>query len=89
MSVEAVRGAIFKGDIAGAIRSSTKLYSEAVQDAFRNGTAMDKFEGTLMTAFSPVMLPLVISSAVMGAGICKVGEKIESKRSSHKPNSNG
>ena len=81
MNVEAVKGAIFEGDVAGAIKSSTKLYSAAVIDAFRNGGAMDKFEGTLMVAFSPVMLPLVVSSAAMGAGICKVGEKIESKKS--------
>jgi hypothetical protein len=89
MSVEAVRGTILEGNVTGAIKSSAKLYSEAVLDAFRNGEAMDKFEGTLMTAFSPVMLPLVVSSAVMGAGICKVGEKIGSRRSSHGPNSKG
>jgi hypothetical protein len=89
MSVEAVRGAIFKGDVAGAITSSAELYSEAVQEALSSKGAMDKFEGIMMATFSPVMLPLVLSSAGIGAGICKVGEKIESKRSSRKPNSNG
>ena len=89
MSVEAVRGAIFEGNVTGAIKSSAKLYSEAVLDAFRNGGAMDKFEGTLMAAFSPVMLPLVVSSAAMGAGICKVGEKIESKKSRQGSKNNG
>jgi hypothetical protein len=78
MSVEAVRGAIFEGDVTGAIKSSAKLYSEAVLDAFRNGG--DKFEGTVMAASSPVMLPLVVFSAAIGAGICKVVEKIGSKK---------
>jgi hypothetical protein len=31
------------------------------------------------------MLPLVLSSVAIGAGICKVGEKIESKKSNREP----
>ena len=85
MSVEAVNGAIFEGDVVGAMKSGAEFYYKAVKEALISKGSTNKFEGVMMAAFSPIMLPLVLSSVAIGAGICKVGEKIESKKSNREP----
>jgi hypothetical protein len=76
-----LQDAVSEGSVLKSGKKAAETYKEGVRELFKSPHFAEKITAAVLVAGVPAMLPILVVSSMMGAGINKIGLQIESEES--------